>query len=174
MFWLAQIGRVCILGSLGYCFPRFLIAIGVPLDEWIEAFGRFVSAPELNNVQSVIWGFAVIFTLLMLWVEGRHNLFERMFYTARPIKVKGEQVQNFLNVLNDADELVSEFSVLRNSDHNISEWQARAVQWDLSVQNLIRQTLPPQELISYATVNVQPSRETGCRGHDTFNNWSQE
>ena len=65
MFLAAQIGKAIVLGCLGYAAPRFLIAAGIPLDRWIEYAG--------GNADAMLWGFALIFLLVMFWLDVRFS-----------------------------------------------------------------------------------------------------
>ena len=150
--WTAKLGTTLIFGVIGYTFPRFLIAVGLPLDDWANALGNAMHTSYVN-FDVILWGFTVIFALSMLWVEGRFNAFERLFAAARPIKLSDEQIYSLTLLLQDAQSLIGEgFSAPIKAD-----WQQRVVQWNLSVEDFITSCLPPVELISYNTTNVAPS-----------------
>jgi len=153
MQWLPRLFlQVVVFSPMAYVFPRFLVALGVPLDKWANDLGRAVEIPAIN-FNSVIWSFVLIFTLLMFWVEGRFNLTERLFYAVRPIRLSNTASDAFISLLENAQNLINEPSQF---DVTVSDWQRRVVEWDLAVSNLIEQELPRKEFIGYISVNIPP------------------
>ena len=141
----AQIGKAILLGLLGWAFPRFLVAAGVPLDKWIEAVGM--------NAEVVFGGFALVAVLIAFWAEGKYSFFERLFYAARPVRLSDGAAMQFIARIEAAQSLMAE-SPERPLDRF---WHQRVIQWNTSVEDLIRRELSPRELFGYRTINVPPA-----------------
>jgi hypothetical protein len=117
----------------------------VPLDRWIEAVGL--------NAEVVFWGVTVLIFIGAFWAEGKYSAIERLFYAARPVRISEDAYMRFLERLEAAQALLTE--VAREPREPL--WHQRVVQWNLSVERLIHDELPPSELVGYRTVNLAPA-----------------
>jgi len=153
--WAARFLQVCILGSVGYAFPRFLVGLGVPLDDWANAAGKALNSPAVN-FDSVLWGFVLVFTLSMFWIEGRYNILEKAFYAARPVRLSDDATRSLVELLERADALIGEAT---NVNSVADDWRERVIQWNTLVEDGVRSNLPPSELLSYRSVNIMPRGE---------------
>ena len=68
-------------GLFGYAIPRLLVASGIPLDNWINEVAVMISPDLLPwlNYESVTWGIAALFAIVMVVVESRFRVIGRFF-----------------------------------------------------------------------------------------------
>jgi len=151
MQWLLRLAQTIVFAPMGYAFVRFLIAVGVPLDGWASAAGQaFLGIPSVNG-EAVAWGVGLILTLGMFWLDGRYLLIERWFYAGRPIRLNEEAVMRFVDRLQVGQELIGASAQPPN------DWVRTVVEWNHSVESLVRAELPPKEWVGYTTVCASPA-----------------
>ncbi len=80
--------KACLLGLAGWSFPRLLIAVGVPLDEWIVTVGRSVLSLTISR-ELAIWGATFFFALLFIALGS----FWPRFFKAKPKTVTDGAVE---------------------------------------------------------------------------------
>jgi hypothetical protein len=89
----------------------------------------------------------------MLWAESRYSLLERLLYAGRPTKIKPADVHKFESLIADAEDLINEGMRINPK----ADWAGRVVQWNLSAESLVSESLPQTELMSFKTVNLAPA-----------------
>ena len=54
-------------GLIGFAFPRLLIAMGVPLEEWIRLAERITSASAAEdiNTDAILWAISIVLFVVL-------------------------------------------------------------------------------------------------------------
>ena len=148
--------QACFFGLVGFAFPRFLVALGVPLDQWINGAGAAMNQATWFNYESVTWGFTVVFAFTMLAVERRYGLVEWAFASSQPFKLSSGAIERSI-LLTEEGQMIYTEKVYGN---NQLEWMLKIDKWNIEVQDLLKNEFPLNEFYDYRSLPIQSSEQS--------------
>lgn len=101
---LLRLMQAIIFGAIAFTFTRFLVALGVPLDEWGTRAGRAMNV----HFDTLLWGSVLVLTVVLFWADGKYSVFERLFYAVRPVKLSDEAMLRFTALAERAQTLIAQ------------------------------------------------------------------
>ena len=79
--------------TIGFAFPRLLIAMGVPLEEWIRLAGELLGmAAEDINTDAILWAISIVLFVVLTGIEAWRQPVERVWRKIRRRASFSEQV----------------------------------------------------------------------------------
>ena len=114
----------CATGLIGFAFPRLLIAMGVPLEEWIRLAGELLGmAAEDINTYAILWAISIVLFVVLTGIEAWRQPVERVWRKIRRRASFSEQVAADLQGIYDRGvELRGKLSAGQISEDTVRDW----------------------------------------------------